>query len=576
MKTVEELLSYFHTLDVKLWVQDDKLRYSAPKETLTPNLLAQLKERKAEIVEFLQKTAFGFSSSVEPIQPVPRTTDLPLSFAQQKMWLINQLEGNNPTYNESVVVKISGSLQVAVLERSFREIIQRHEALRTTFKTVNGQPVQVILPTFAFTLPVIDLRSACSSTPARSLSLVAGESFSKTQQEAEVQRLLAEEIQQPFDLTKSPLMRVRLLQLGQTEHVLQIVMHHIVSDNQSVGLIFQELKALYEAFASAKPSPLPDLPIQYADFAVWQRQYLQGDLLSKELTYWKQQLAKAPTVLQLPTARSRSPVPTFAGKTQFFVLPKTLIEALKATSRATGATLFMTLLAVFKTLLYRYTGQEDILVISPMTYRNRVELENLIGNFMNILALRTDLSGNPSFRELLGRVREVTLGAYEHQNLPVEMLLPQLQLEHNSSQTNLFPVGFVFNSSMPNSELSDLTLSWLKVDSPTAKLDLTLYLEETQQGLSASIEYKTDLFDAATIARMVGHFQTLLEGIVANPNQRLSDLPLLTSTEQHQLWVEWNNTQADYPKHACIHQLFEAQVERTPDAVAVVFEDEQL
>jgi amino acid adenylation domain-containing protein len=365
--------------------------------------------------------------------------------------------------------------------------------------------------------------------------------------------------------------------LGEAEHVLLFTTHHIICDGWSRGVLIRELAALYEAFSSGKPSPLPELPIQYVDFAVWQRQWLQGEVLEAQLTYWKQQLAGSPPVLELPTDRPRPSVQTFQGATQSLMLPKDLSEALKDLSQQEDATLFMTLLAAFKTLLYRYTGQEDILVGTPIANRNRSEIERLIGFFVNTLVMRTDLGETPSFRELLSRVRKVALEAYARQDLPFEYLVDELQLERDLSHAPLFQVMFVFgNTPMSALELPGLTMSLLETDSGTAKFDLTLSMRETEQGLIGDLEYNTDLFDKSTITRMLTHFQTLLEGVVANPDQHLAKLPLLTEAERQQLLVEWNKTQANYPSEVCLHQLFEAQVERTPDAIAVVFEDKQL
>jgi non-ribosomal peptide synthetase component F len=368
------------------------------------------------------------------------------------------------------------------------------------------------------------------------------------------------------------LFRVQLLRLEEAEHMLLVTMHHIVYDGWSYDIFLRELAALYDAFSSGKPSPLPELPIQYADFAHWQREWLQGEVLESQRDYWKQQLNGSLPILQLPTDYPRPPVQTYQGGYQSLELPKNLTQALKDLSQQERGTLFMTLLAAFQTLLYRYTGQEDIIVGTPIAGRNQVEAEGLIGFFVNTLALRTYLSGNPSFQELLGRVREVALGAYAHQDLPFEKLVEELQPERDRSRTPLFQVMFVLQNTPTSAlELPGLTVNSLNIDSGTAKFDLTLFIMETAQGLRASLEYNTDLFNAATITRMLGNFQTLLEGIVANPQQRLSDLPLLTAAEQHQLLVEWNNTQTDYPSNTCIHQLFEAQAEQTPNAVAAVF-----
>ncbi|MBD2015334.1 amino acid adenylation domain-containing protein [Microcoleus sp. FACHB-53] len=560
MKTIDEFLSELRHLDVKLWNEGDRLRYKAPKETLTPALLQELKERKAEILAFLHKANAATSSNLSPILPVPRDGNLPLSFAQQRLWFLAQLEPDSPAYNIPAAFRLTGLLNVTALSQSLSEIVRRHEVLRTTFLSVDGQPKQVISLQTGLTLPVIDLRE---------LPLDQGLS--------EAQRLATEEAQQPFNLATGPLFRVKLLRLEEAEHMLLVTMHHIVYDGWSYDIFLRELAALYDAFSSGKPSPLPELPIQYADFAHWQREWLQGEVLESQRDYWKQQLNGNLPILQLPIDYPRPPVQTYPGGYQSLELPKNLTQALKDLSQQERVTLFMTLLAAFQTFLYRYTGQEDMIVGTPIAGRNQVEAEGLIGFFVNTLALRTYLSGNPSFQELLGRVREVALGAYAHQDLPFEKLVEELQPERDRSRTPLFQVMFVLQNTPTSAlELPGLTVNSLNIDSGTAKFDLTLFMIETAQGLRASLEYNTDLFNPATITRMLGNFQTLLEGIVANPKQRLSDLPLLTASEQHQLLVEWNNTTKEYPQDKCIHQLVEAQVEQAPDAVAVVYEGEQL
>jgi amino acid adenylation domain-containing protein len=513
--------------------------------------------------EFLLQRLRQKRKNASPTKIKPQSRDshtFPLSFAQQRLWFLEQLEPGSPFYNQPAAVRLTGALNLAVLEQSFNEIVRRHEILRTTFFMVEGQPVQAIAPTLTLTLPVVDLQE-----------------LPEVARREEVRRIVAEEARQPFNLAEGPLLRGTLLQLGEAEHTLLFTTHHIICDGWSRGVLIRELAALYEVFSSGKPSPLPELPIQYADFAVWQRQWLQGEVLEAQLTYWKQQLAGSPPVLELPTDRPRPLVQTFQGATQSLMLPKDLTEALKDLSQQEDATLFMTLLAAFKTLLYRYTGQEDILVGTPIANRNRSEIERLIGFFVNTLVMRTDLGETPSFRELLSRVRKVALEAYARQDLPFEYLVDELQLERDLSHAPLFQVMFVFgNTPMSALELPGLTMSLLETDSGTAKFDLTLSMREIEQGLIGDLEYNTDLFDKSTIARMLTHFQTLLEGVVANPDQRLADLPLLTEAERQQLLVEWNDTQADYPSEVCLHQLFEAQVERSPDAIAVVFEDQQL
>ena len=495
-----------------------------------------------------------------PILPVPRDGNLPLSFAQQRLWFIDQLAPGNSAYNIPAAIRLRGSLNLAALEQSLNEIVKRHESLRTTFAMVDGRPAQVIAPALTITLPVVDLRK-----------------LPETERETEVRRLVTEGAERPFDLSQGPLFRVALLRLGDEEHVGLLTMHHIVSDGWSTGILIREMARLYVAFSSGGSLSLPELPIQYVDFAHWQRQWLQGEVLETQLAYWKQQLAGAPSLLDLSTDHPRPVLQTFRGAHQSLMLPKTLTEGFKALGRQEGVTQFMTLLAVFKVLLYRYTSQDDLIVGTPIANRNRLEIEGLIGCFVNALVLRTDLSGNPSFRDLLRRVREVCLGAYGHQDLPFDRLVEELRLKRDLSRNPLFQVMFVLqNASMRAVELPGLTLSPVEGDSETAHFDLTLVVVDADQGLTASFVYNTDLFEGATIARMLGHFQILLEAMVADPEQRLSDFPLLTDAERQQLLVEWNDTKSDYPRDLCIHQLFEAQAERTPDAIAVVFEHEQL
>ena len=481
----------------------------------------------------------------------------PVSFAQQRLWFLEQLVPGNPFYNVPTAVRLTGPLDLAALEQTFNEIVRRHEALRTTFRMLDGQPVQAIAPQLSLPLPVVDLQ-----LPA-------------TEQEAAVERLMTEEVQQPFNLAQGPLLRVHLLQLGLLEHILLLTMHHIVSDGWSIGVLLRELGTLYAAFATGKPSPLAELPIQYADFAHWQRQWLQGEVLATQLAYWQQQLEGATPSLTLPTDRPRPTQPTFRGARQPLILPQKLANAIAALSEQEGVTLFMTLLAAFQTLLYRYTGQEDISIGSPVANRNRSEIEGLVGFFVNILVLRTDLSGNPTFRELLGRVREVALGAYAHQDLPFEKLVEELQPERDLNRNPLFQIVFALqNTPIETLELPGLKLSPLNLEPGTARFDLEFQLVECLDTLGVVVVYSTDLFEPSTIAQMLEHFQALLDGIVTYPEQRITNLPLLTAKQRHQL-VEWNDTQVDYPK-LYFHQRFEARVAQSPTAIAIVFEDEQL
>ncbi|MHC5744027.1 MAG: amino acid adenylation domain-containing protein [Nostoc sp.] len=488
------------------------------------------------------------------------TEELPLSYAQQRLWFLDQLEPNSAIYNIPLALRLVGNLNRAALEQSFQEIIDRHEALRTNFITVDGKPSQIIQTQINWTVSVVE----CEHLPP-------------SQQEIATQQLAQQQAIQPFDLAEGALIRATLIVLSKTEHVLLLCMHHIVSDAWSLGVFVQELAALYNAYSQGEPSPLTPLPIQYADFGIWQREWLQGEVLQNQISYWQQQLKDAPALLSLPTDRPRPAVQTFAGAIQEFALSVELSNQLTQLNQKQGVTLFMTLLAAFDTLLYRYTGQLDILVGSAIANREHSEIEGLIGFFVNTLVLRTDLSGNPSFSELLSRVRQIALGAYSHQELPFEMLVEALQPERDLSHPPLFQVMFVLqNAPMSGVELAGLTISSLPPQSTIAKFDLTLSMHNSADGLVGIWEYNTDLFDASTIERMSGHFVTLLSGIVANPEERISQLPLLSQTEQQQLLVEWNNTQADYPVDKCIHQLFEEQSVSTPDAVAVVFENQQL
>jgi amino acid adenylation domain-containing protein/non-ribosomal peptide synthase protein (TIGR01720 family) len=477
-----------------------------------------------------------------------------LSYAQERLWFLDQLMPGNTFYNVDNALRVSFPYNIAALEWALNEIVRRHEALRTTFTTVDGQPVQVISPALSLSLPVIDLLG-----------------LPEPEREAEALRLATEEAQRPFDLAQGPLVRTTILRLGEADYVFLLTMHHIVSDGWSMKVFFSELIALYSAFCMGKPSPLPELPIQYADFAVWQREWLQGGVLEAQLAYWKQQLADLP-VLQLPTDRPRPVVQTFQGACLSMTLPERLTAALKALSQREGGTLFMTFLAAFQTLLLRYTGKDDIVVGAPIANRNRAEIEGLIGFFVNSLVLRTDLSGDPSFREALSRVREVALGAYAHEDLPFEKLVEELQPERNMGRNPLYQTSLQYFSVLDSTK----TAPRINIDKGTAGIDLAFDLLESPEGLVVEIEYSTDLFDATTVSRMAGHFQTLLEGIVANPGQRLSELPLLTETERQHLLVDWNGSVIGYPQDRRIHELFEAQVAQTPDEIAVIRGDDQL
>ena len=522
--------------------------------------IANLSPEKRKALEKLLRAQGGMLSQL-PISPAKReAAALPLSFAQERLWFLDQLEPNSAVYNIPFGLRLRGVLDVAVLQRCLGEILRRHEPLRTRFESEEGRPVQVIGPVVPLETALINL----SGLP-------------EPEREAEARRLCMKEAQRPFDLARDLMLRSKLIRLGEREHILFLNMHHIASDGWSVGLLVRELGTLYEAFIEGKPSPLPELPVQYADFAVWQREWLQGEVLEKQRNYWRKQLAGAPALLELPTDRPRPATQSYRGALVTWELQKPLSVALGQLSRAEGATLFMTLLAAFQTLLRRYSGCEEIPVGSAIAGRNRTEIEPLIGFFVNTLVFRGDLSGNPSFRTLLHQTRDMALGAYDHQDLPFERLVEELHPERDMGHSPFFQVMFVLqNAPWEAAQLAGLEVTPILVHSGTSKFDLTLFVAEREGGLKVMVEYSLDLFDAETIHRVLVHYQTLLEGIVANPDERIGALPLLGPTERHQVLVEWNATQQDCPKNQCLHELFEAQVKRTPEAVAVVFENQKL
>jgi amino acid adenylation domain-containing protein len=484
----------------------------------------------------------------------------PLSFSQQRLWFLDHVAAGVPLNNIPVALRLDGQLDIPAMEQGLREIVRRHETLRTTFISRDGQPVQVIASPSAVELPVVDLRHVVP-----------------VEREAEVSRLVQEEARRSFNLGRGPLLRACLLRLHETAHIFILTVHHIIADDWSMGVLSRELSALYDAFRRGAPSPLPELPVQYIDVACHQRQrLLQGDRLAALLAYWKAQLAGSPPLLNLPTDRPRSSVPTFQGARQTFGLSKPLTDALKTLSQQEGVTLFMTLLAAFQTLLLRYTGQVDISIGCPIANREQVEAEALIGFFVNLLIFRVRLDGNPSFRDLLGRVRETAIGAYAHQALPFEMLVEELHPERRLRQTPLFQVLFVLQNTSPTLELQGISVTRLEAHSQTSQFDLTLSMLEEAGGLAGTIEYSTDLFEDETIACMVGHLKTLLVGIVERPELCLSELPLLTEQERRQVLYDWNATQKAYPQDHAVHQLVEAQAAQIPDAVAVVCGLEEL
>ncbi|HEY2738311.1 MAG TPA: amino acid adenylation domain-containing protein, partial [Thermoanaerobaculia bacterium] len=508
----------------------------------------------------------GVASLAPPLVAVPRGGPLPLSFAQQRLWFIDQLEPASPLYNIPVALRVEGPLDGAVLARCLGEIVRRHEALRTVFVAQEGSPVQVIQPAARFALPLVDL----SGLPDR-------------ERESLAPALVGDEARRPFDLARDPLLRGVLLRLTDSgekaDHIAALTMHHIASDGWSMGILVREVTALYAALAEGRPSSLPELPVQYADFAVWQRSWLQGEVLDEEIAFWRRQLAGLPPLLELPADRPRPVRLSFRGAALPVWLPAGLTRQMEALTRSEGATLFMVLLAGFQALLARTSGQDDLAVGSPVAGRNRLETEGLIGFFVNTLVLRGDLSGPPSptFRALLGRVRETALAAYMHQDVPFEKLVEELSPQRSLAHAAMFQVMLVLQNAPTESlEVRDLHLRPVGRAGTASKLDLTLSLGESDGGLAGTATYATDLFDATTVARLLARCERLLAAAVADPDRPVTELPLLSVTELHQVRAEWNPPLPVVGGALCAHERFAAQVERTPDAVSLVYQGKSI
>jgi amino acid adenylation domain-containing protein len=513
------------------------------------------------LAQYIEAKAQEGAKIPQPVAVRQSGETLPLSFAQQRLWFIDQLFPQSAAYNLPSALRLEGALDLAALQRSFNEIIRRHESLRTTFSQGNGRAVQVVAEKTLLDIPLLDLRT-----------------LAPEQRDAETVRLASEEAQRPFDLQRGPPVRALLLRLEEREHILLVTMHHIVTDGWSLGILVRELGVLYQAYSTGQEPMLADLSLQYGDYAEWQREWMSGERLERELEYWRRQLSGSSLVLELPTDRARPPVQRQSGAQVSFAISEETTRKLYELSHDEDVTLFMTLLAAFQVLLSRYTHQPDIIVGSPIANRTRSEVEDLIGFFVNTLVLRTDLSGNPEFRELLRRVREVTLGGYEHQDVPFEKLVEELQPERSLGHMPLVQVIFALQNAPQDAlEWPGLTMSGLEADNSTAKFDLVLNVSEIGEQLGCALRYSTDLFDPATMKRMLGHFQTLLTGIVNHPDCRINALPLLSEDERRKLLNEWRPLDARrFPQDATLHQMFEAQVEQRPTATALVFGDERL
>ncbi|HEU0076267.1 MAG TPA: AMP-binding protein, partial [Longimicrobiaceae bacterium] len=497
----------------------------------------------------------GAGMQAPPIVPVPRDGELPLSFAQQRLWFIDQLQPGSAAYNIPAALRIRGPLDAAALERALAELVRRHEALRTTFASTGGRAVQVVHPAGGFTLPRLDL----GGRP-------------EAEREAELRRLADADEATPFDLSAGPLLRALLVRLADEEHALLVNMHHIVSDGWSVDVMVREVAALYNAFCEERPSPLPELPVQYADYAAWQRAWLTGETLERQLGWWRERLAGAPPVLELPTDRPRPRLAGAGGSKVPLHVPVETADALRALSRREGATLYMTLMAGWQALLGRHAGQTDVVVGMPVAGRNRAEVEGLIGFFVNTLVIRTDLADRPDARALVRRVRATTLGAHQHQDVPFERLVEELGVERSLDHTPLFQV--VFNLRNPEgggARLAGAELEGIETSGGTAKFDLTLTVADDGRELGGSLGFRTDLFDAATMERMLEHFVLLLRGMAESPDAPLATLPILAARERHRVLVEWNATGTAAPPERCVHELFEAEAALHPEAQALAF-----
>jgi amino acid adenylation domain-containing protein/non-ribosomal peptide synthase protein (TIGR01720 family) len=520
-------------------------------------------EKRALLFEQLQKQ----KRAEAPIHAaIPRASRAPglfrLSFAQQRLWFLTQYEPESPEYNIPQGFRIEGPLSPELLRRTLEAIVARHEALRTTFTAVDGVPMQIIAPRLLVELPTTDLREQFPG--------------SEVERGAAARRIAYEDARRPFDLANGPLFRALLFRTGEEEHLFFLNVHHVVYDGWSRGILLAELAALYEAIAEGRPSPLPELAVQYLDFALWQRDWLSGEVLERQLAYWRGRLKGAPP-LDLATDRPRPALRTYSGASEPVYLDRPVVDALTRLGQAAGGTLYVSLAAAWKALLHHYTGQEDLTLGTLIANRTRPELEKIIGFFANTLALRTDLSGDPSFRELLTREREVALGAYAHQDLPFEKLVDEIHPQRDLARTPIFQsLLILLNTPGKALDIPGLGISELAIDNATAKFEMTLYMVQEEEGLAGYLEYNSDLFDAATVRRFLDHFRTLTGGVAADPGQPLSEFPWLSAAEARQLLADWNATAADFPEEVCLHDLVAYQAARTPGAVAVELAGERL
>jgi amino acid adenylation domain-containing protein/thioester reductase-like protein len=517
-----------------------------------------LTNQKRDLLKLLLNKK-GINLQTETILPRPNSEPAPLSFGQEQLWFLSQIQ-DNTTYNLPLALQISGSLNISVLEQVITEIVRRHEILRTNFQQIEGKNLQVIRPEINISLQVINL-----------------EQITAKQQLQNVERLINQETDKIFNLSEDDLFQSTLYQLNQNSYILLLNMHHIISDGWSIGILLQELSTLYGAYLAGNKSPLPDLQIQYADYAIWQKEKFTSEIREKQLNYWKQQLADIPPLLELPTDKPRPPIQSFRGGIWEFSINSNLSQKIRTLTQQSDATLFMTMLAAFVILLYRCSGQDDILIGSPMAGRNRQEIQSLIGYFVNTVVLRTKLTGNPNFREILNQVRQVATDAHNYQDIPYNQVVEALNPQRNLSYNPVFQILFDLQRSLTDKlQLPGLTLQPFLGEHSTSKFDLSLIIEDRGTELIGAWEYSSDLFTQEAISRITENFQTLLNGIVNNPETPINQLPIISAFEQQQILEKWNNTQQDYPESFCIHELFTQQVIKTPDAIAVKFGNQQL
>ena len=547
---VTELLAELIDKNVNLSVVDGELGIKAARGVITPELKERLSAHKEDLIVTLQEIA----GNQTPLEKIHRNGPLPLSYAQQRLWFVNQFEGGASTnYNMTGAYRLAGELNVAAIRKAIQKIVQRHESLRTRFLMVDDQAVQEINDDLNIEVPVIEVT------------------------EKEVESYVDSYAAHVFDLSRGPLIKIGLLRLSNEEHVFLLNMHHIISDGWSYDVFNRELEVLYVAYSNGEPPQLPPLPIQYVDYAHWQRQGPQKAKLEQQVNYWERQLENAPALLELPTDRPRPAAQSYRGAKEKITIPKALADQLNDLSQQENATLFMVLVAAFQVLLARYSGQNDICVGTPIANRQRMELEGLIGFFINTLVLRSRIDSQDSFKDLIQQIKEISLSAYAHQDAPFEHVVEILQPERSISYAPLFQVMFGLQSASENNlTLPAIAVVPLESETHTTRLDLTVSLTESEKGIEGLLEYSTDLFDKSTIKRIACHYLNLLEGVVNDPAQRLCELPLLSEEENRHILYDWNDTQIDYPRDKCIHQLFEEQVNNSPDAIAVVYEDQQL